>query len=262
MTKLMLLALAAPLALAACGGSSGAHVKDPLATVKRAAQKTADISSEHMTMTMTVSTTGQKVSIEGSGDYLNTPRRGTLSTSLSTQGQRAFTIKAVVDGTKIYMRSLLFSQQIPVDKTWAKVDVVKTETARGLSYSSLLSLTPAQLLQQFEAAGSAKRIATETIDGVETTRYQVTNLDTSKIPQGAEIPTLAPLKYGPIDVWIGNKDGYVYRESLSITYSVESNTTSTTMRFDLSKFGETVNVTVPPASAVFDLTGLSEGSGG
>ena len=260
MKKLALLLLVAPLALAACGGSSHAQVQaDPLAYVKRSASKTAALTSEHMTMTMTGSAAGQNISLQGSGDYMNSPTKGTMTMSMSVLGQKV-QFNAVEDGTTIYMQSPMFSSQLPGGKTWMKLDLQKAGSKLGIDYSSLMSQSPTQALQQLEAAGSVKSVGTETIDGVETTHYQVTNLDISKMPQGAKIQALAHPKYGPVDVWIGNKDGYVYRESLSFSYSVSGQTASMSMRVDLSKFGEKVDVTVPPASETYDVSTSIGGS--
>jgi hypothetical protein len=263
MTKFALLLLAAPLALAACGGgSSNAQVKvDPLSYVKHSANKTAGLPSEHMKTALTVSVAGQDISLNGSGDYTTSPPRGAFSMSTSLMGQDV-KIDAVQDGTTIYMQSPAFSAQLPAGKTWMKLDLQKAGAANGLNYSSLMSRSPEQALQQLEAAGSVKSLGTETIDGVETTHYQVTNLDLSKMPQGAKIQALVHPKYGPIDVWIGNDDGYVHRESTSFSYSVMGQSASMSMQTDLSKFGEKVNVTVPPPSAVFDASSLAGAGAG
>jgi len=259
MRKFALLLLVAPLALAACGGGSSSSVKvDPLAYVKHSAQKTARMPSEHMTMTGTVSAGPMEINMNGSGNFSNTTKQGQMSVAMTLMG-RNIRIEEIVAGTTIYMRSPMFSSQLPSGKTWMKLDLQKAGAAQGIDYSSLMSQSPASALQQLGAAGSVKSIGAETIDGVETTHYQVTNLDISKLPQGAKIQALAHPQYGPIDVWIGNKDGYVYRESLSFTYSVSGQSASMSMRIDLSKFGENVNVTVPSSNLVFDTTSLTMG---
>lgn len=258
MKKSALVLLAAPLALAACGGgSSGSALKiDPVAYVKHAAHNTAEMPSEHMTLNMAVLVEGQKITVQGSGDYTNRPLRGTLNVSMSVFG-RDMKFNAVEDGTTIYMHSPLMTP-LPSGRSWVKIDLQKAVSSKsGIDYSSLMSQSPASALQQLEAAGSVKSLGTETIDGVDTTHYQVTNLDFSKLPQGAKVDALAHPKFGPIDAWIGTNDGYVYRESLSVAYSVAGRSASMTMRVDLSKFGEDVNVSIPPASDVLDATSFS-----
>jgi hypothetical protein len=118
-----------------------------------------------------------------------------------------------------------------------------------------MSQSPAQMLKQLEGAGSVKSLGTETIDGVQTTHYQLT-IDISKLPQGAKIEALVHPKYGPIDVWIGNDNGYVYRESLSASFSAHGQSASMTMKVDFSKFNEPVTVAIPPASQTVDMSKL------
>jgi hypothetical protein len=265
MKKLTLLLLVAPLALAACGGGKSTATPntkvDPLAYVKQSASKTAELKSEHMTMSATISAGPTNLTMTGSGDFANTTKQGQMDAAVAVAGHNV-QMHEVVDGTTIYMNSPIFASRLPGGKTWLKIDMQKAGSKLGIDYSSLMGQSPTSALKQLEAAGSVKSLGTETIDGTETTHYQVTNLDLSKIPQAAKLEALAHPKYGPIDVWIGKKDSYVYRESFSFTYSAAGQSASMTMRVDFSKFGESVNVSVPPASDVFDATSLSSGGFG
>jgi len=263
MKKIALLLLAAPLVLAACGGGSpNTQVKaDPVAYVKHAAQKTSGLPSEHMTMTATVTAGAMDLKMTGSGDFKNATKQGQMTMNVAFAGKNV-QMNAVLDGTTMYMQSPMFTSQLPGGKSWMKLDLQKAEAAKGIDYSSLTSQSPTDALAKLEAAGSVKSIGTETIDGVATTHYQITNLDLSKIPQAAKIQALAHPKYGPMDVSIGAKDGYVYRLTFSLSYSVMGQSASMSMRVDLSKFGEDVNLNVPPESDVFDATGLATGGMG
>jgi hypothetical protein len=253
MKKIALLALAAPLALAACGASSNSAQVDPVAYVKHAAQKTAALPSEHMAMNATLSVAGQSVTIKGGGDFSNSPPKGTLDMAISVLG-RTISFKEVLDGPTGYLSSPLFGTVLPAGKTWMKLNLAAFEKSQGVSYSSLASQTPAQTLQQLEAAGTVKQLGTETIDGSETTEFEIDHLDLSKIPNGKLLSKLAHPNYGPIDVWIGNADGHVYRETFSFTYSVAGQNASGTGKIDFSKFGEAVHTTLPPAGETYDGT--------
>jgi hypothetical protein len=259
MRKVALLLLVAPLVLAACGGSSNTKTNgDSLANVKNAAQKTADVSGVHMEMTGSLGVGPTSATLTGSGDFDNAANQGQTTLKLNISGQDV-TIVGVLDGTTIYIQSRLFTPQLPNGKTWIKLDLDRAGASQGINYSSLLSFTPTQALEQLEAAQAAKSVGTDEIDGTETTHYQVTNLDPTQLPKG--VKALGHPKYGPIDVWIGNKDGYVYRESFSLSFPKSGKTpaTSTSMQMDLSKFGEKVNVTVPPENEVFDASAFQNG---
>ena len=90
MRKFALLLVAAPLVLAACGGShQGATHVDPLAYVKDSAQKTADLPSEHMLLAGTVSAGGpmMNVAMHGSGDFATATKRGQMALGLNFAGR-------------------------------------------------------------------------------------------------------------------------------------------------------------------------------
>jgi hypothetical protein len=262
MKKFALVFLAAPLALAACGSSSpraisgGPHKFDPVAYVKQSAQKTAALPSEHMTMTGRMDVGPMQMGVSGSGDYSNTTHQGSFTVNASVMGQN-IKMTEVLDGTTIYMSSPLMTQDLPAGKTWVKIDLAAAAKANGgVDISSLMSRSPTQALQQLEAAGTVKKIGTETIDGTATTHYWVEHLDVTKLPQGAKLAALGQITYGPIDVWIGNADSYVYRETMSFAVKASGQRTALTMRSDFSKFGEKVDVTVPPADETTDASNL------
>jgi hypothetical protein len=261
MKKLALVLLVAPLALAACGGGpSGSVSIDPLAYVKKAASKTADLTSEHMVLTGKMSVSGRTISIDGNGDYANKPLKGTFELSIAAMGHN-IALHEVLDGTTVYVSSPQLLSMLPDGKTWIKADLADLGKSVGMDYSSALSQSPSDMMRQLLAAGTVKSLGTETIDGVETTHYQLTNLDLSKLPMGSKLEQLAP-KYGPIDVWIGNADGYVYRESLSLSASVSGKNGSLTMSADFSKFNEDVTVDVPADSDTLDASTILHGMSG
>lgn len=257
-----LLLIALPLALVACGGGAkhaGQGPKlDPVSYVRHAAHKTAAASSEHMTMTAQGGASGVDVSLTGSGDFSNTQRVGTLDATFTASGLTG-KIREIMDGTTIYMSSPLFAGSLPSGKKWMKLDLQKVGKSQGIDFSSLMARSPTQAFQQLEAAATVKEIGAETIDGVATTHYRIEHLDLAKLPQGAKLEALAHPKYGPIDVWIGNGNGYIYRETLSVTYAVSGQSTTMKMSTSFSRFGESVHVTPPSASETVDGSSLAVG---
>jgi hypothetical protein len=255
MKRVWLLFLAVPLALAACGGHSYqvAPKIDPVAFVRHAAAKTVHTPSEHETMTASMSAAGMQMRMNGGGDFDNARHLGSFDLQLSIAG-KTIRMTEVLDGTTIYMHSPQLARNLPQGKTWLRLDFAKLGQSMGLNYSTLMSQDPSHAFARLEAAGQVTTAGQETIDGVPTTHYQVNNLDLAKIPQGTKLEALAHPKYGPIDVWIGNKDGYIRRMELSFTYSVRGVSASMSMTMNASNFGEKVHVHVPQASRTFDVT--------
>src|SRR2546423_11416705 len=108
-----------------------------------------------------------------------------MSTGLLGQPMK---ITEILAGTTAYMSSPLFGTKLPAGKTWLKVDFQQLAKSQGLNDPmSLMSQNPTQALGRLEAAGTVKEVGTETIDGVATTRYRVTALDITKLPQGAKL---------------------------------------------------------------------------
>jgi hypothetical protein len=261
------LLIALPLALAACGGGGAKHAArtagrapkiDPVSYVRRAAHKTAAAPSEHMTMTGKVGASGVDVSLRGAGDFSNTQHAGTLRATFAAAGMNG-KIDEVMDGTTVYMSSPLFASSLPAGKKWVKVDLQKLGKSQGLDFSSLMSRSPTQAFRQLEAAATVEQLGAETIDGVATTHYRVEHLDVSKLPQGSKLEALAHPKYGPIDIWIGNGNGYIYRETLSVGYTASGQTATMRMSTSFSRFGEAVHATPPPASETVDGSNLATG---
>ncbi len=256
MKKLALVLVAAPLALAACGGSSSPQVKvDPVAYVKHAASRTV-ATSEHMAMTGSVTVEGQPGSLQMSmdGDVQNSPLKANLQYAMTAPAGTSLKFSEIFDGTTIYVRSPRVG--LPAGKTWSKVDLAAFSKSAHVNFLQSMSESPTQALQRLKGAGTVTQVGTETIRGVETTHFQVTNIDLSKLAKGAKLSNPNAVRFGAIDVWVGNDNGYVYRESVPLTLTVQGQTGTMKMQVDLSNFGEAVHVTVPPAKDTVDMTKL------
>jgi hypothetical protein len=83
-------------------------------------------------------------------------------------------------------------------------------------------------------------------------------LSTFTTGRRATLKGVREVTVGPINVWIGKSDGYVYRETVSVSVSatVPAQSGSWGMRVDFSKFNEPVSVSVPPASETADMSSL------
>ena len=255
------LLVAAPLALTACGGGSSSSTKTvdltPVASVKAAAQKSAQATSEHVDLNATATVQGSPFAITGSGDFDSAKKTGQMTAHANLQGID-MQIDEVLDGTALYLKSPLFSAALPAGKSWLKLDLEKVGKAQGVDLSQLMGQDPSQSFAQLQASGNVAKVGDETIDGVDTTHYRG-RFDPAKLPAAAKIKGLEHAKYGPYEVWIGNDDGYVHRVKSS--YSLGQQAFGLTMNF--SDFGKDVSVTVPAASESVDATSKSlQGLGG
>jgi len=248
------------LPLAACGGSgkkslTAADSASSASSVKQAAVKTAQSASEHMVVTGTATVGGTSATINGSGDFDNRTLQGAFKATLGAAGIN-FDMDEVVDGTTLYVRSPLFTKGLAAGKSWVKLDLQKFGKARGVDFSALLARSPVQALAQLEAVDGVTSVGEETIGGVPTTHYRG-RVDVNKLPQ--KIKALTNAKYGPVEIWIG-RDGFVHRYRMTTTISQSGQSVTTATTVDFSKYGESVTVNVPPASATVDGTNALEGS--
>lgn len=241
---LALLVLALP--LSACGGAS-------LDAVAKAATKATAAGSEHVTFTGTVQAAGQTVKMSGAGDFQASPRLGRASFSM-TVGGRQIAMDEVMQGWTIYMKSPLFSTNLPSGKTWMSVDLQKAGKKLGLDLSQFAQQDPTDMLAALEKSGSVKKVGSDTIDGVDTTHYTVT-VDLAKVPNGSRLQQLTNLKTLPVDVWVDGQN-LLRRVSESYTATTVGSTVATSMQMDFTNYGEQVNVQVPSASETVDMTSL------
>jgi len=257
-----LVLLSLPLTAAACGGSSKSKAPSAssgasaVSVVESAARKTALAGSEHLTLDAAGSASGQQVAVTGAGDFDNKGHVGSLHVDFSAAGISA-SIDAVLSSTDMYLRSSLFSALLPAGKTWLKLDLAKAGTAQGLSLNTLLSQDPTQLLTALQSLKGATKVGTEQVDGVATTHYRA-QVDLSKLPAAPAGSSGLPSVY---DAWVGG-DGYVHRVRVRIATGSGGKKSAVTLTADLSGFGESVKVAVPPPAQTLTSTGSLPGLGG
>jgi Predicted periplasmic protein (DUF2092) len=230
----MALLLLVVLPLAACGGSKKSTSRtnlSPSAAVREAATNTAAKGSEHIGLNGTAVLSGQQVTVTGNGDFKG--HAGTLHLDFNAGGL-AGTIDAVVERTKLYMRSPLLLSSLAAGKTWLEIDIAKAANAGGaLALSNLAAQDPAQTLERLGALKKVSKVGSEQVGGVATTHYR------GKLTASATQPG------GTYDLWIGDGDGYVHRVRVSSRLSATATLDATT---DLSDFGKNVTVPIPSAS--------------
>ncbi|HEY2543423.1 MAG TPA: hypothetical protein VGH92_10275 [Gaiellaceae bacterium] len=238
MRRLALLALVLP--LAACGGGSKkATSAMPLDAVKSAAQKTYGSGTESLSITANVDAGGQTVTLGGTGAFATKGTRGTMALHVNA-GPIATTVDEVLAGKSVYLKSPLLAAGLPAGKTWLKLDLAKVHVS-GINLQSLLAQNPNDELKTLQSISSATKVGTGQVNGVSATRYRVET---------------ATKTFPSYDVWVGD-DGYIHR------VQVAQANPKVSVTLDLSKFGESVTATPPPASQVYvSKTGTIPGLGG
>lgn len=210
-------------------------------------------SSEHVSLTATSTSAERTVTMTGEGDFRNKPTLGSMTMSIA--GPQQLSVQSVLKDTTIYISSDLFRGQLPHGKIWMSMDMAKVAKTIGVSMpSGWSSQTPADTLAMLRATGSqVTKIGPDTVDGLATTHYTAT-VDPARAAKVGKALGMT-VSYAPVDVWV-DAQGLVRRLHLSYTASGSSTLPDSSMELTetLSRYGEPVNVTVPPSWQTYDAT--------
>ena len=254
----------AALALTACGGGSGGALSlDPIA---RAADKTVKKESVKVDTTMS----GGGISGRGTGVFDNDPTgAGEFSMDLTYEG-RSVHMDAVLLHNVIYLKSPIFHTDptFPSDKDWLKLDFGKLARVKGTPIPHFENFaSPKSGLAFLRAAkGSAKKLGTETVRGLEATHYSAsvdlqsgaerTRGDTAKGLRS--LRQLLGTRTVRADVWIDH-EGLVRKETYPQLLGVGGPVV--TITDELYNFGPRVPISAPPANKVLDGTKVAASGG-
>src|SRR5438067_2308558 len=261
-------ALAFVLIAAGCGGG-GALTLDPVAS---AADRTLDKHSAHVALAMKLRQPqgGTTLTVSGNGAFSEPQQAFEMTLNLPDllgSGPTSIEMRMLFPVMYMQFNGLPAAQQLPNGKTWVKIDLHQQLKKLGVDLQQLQmsgNQSPGDALAQLRGSKDAKKIGTETIDGVRTTHYRakvdlnkalakatprerraIKRLLRSAKQQGFDA---APTR---VDVWVGD-DGLVRRltERLGGAGTV-------TMTF--SDYGAPVQIDVPPADETIDLAQLLSG---
>jgi len=181
-------------------------------------------------------------------------------------------LTSLFDRYEIYVGGPLLEKELPGGKQWIKIDV--REVSRELGTDQLMQLNqndPRKTLDYLRAAGDVEKLGTETVRGVETTRYKTT-VDlreyANKLPPEKRAEAKAGLDrtnelFGGTnkitsEVWIDEKD-LVRR--IRTSYSFPAGGGQERVRaeetLELFDFGTPVSIDVPSSEKVEDVTELA-----
>ncbi|WP_320784966.1 hypothetical protein [Streptomyces sp. CRN 30] len=245
--------------------SPGAR-EDGTQAVRAAYDKTAEEETARMTMRVQTSAQGQSVTVDGEGtiDLAD----GDSVMTATAQGQKVE--QRVVDQV-LYQKAP--GQEGAGGKPWIKIDLEKAAQQQGAGGQSVNNPADSAAYAKAITDKDVTEKGTETIDGVDTTRYRVT-VDVAELPNGAQLSRQVGQTL-PMDVWLDD-EGRIRRQQLDMTVKAPAASTEqsaadssaapqeakvrTVMEF--TDFGTEVEAEAPPADQVTDMTGkLSEQQG-
>lgn len=224
-----LLLIVLPLALAACGGSSGKQVGgDPLGA---AVEKTLAQGSEKVTLSGKVDLSGQSVAVEGDGAFGRSG--GSLHLRLRLPALGSTTLDELVVGDAIWIGSPLLASSLH-GKRWLRL---KGSKALGYDFGVFAGVTPTSALAALRSKAEPTLLGTDTLSGVSTKHYRI-------VPEGA--------RYNSAEAWVDDKD-LIRRVKLDFDANISTSggdKTHTVLTIDYSDFGVAVTAAPPPAAEV------------
>jgi hypothetical protein len=244
----------------------------PLALVQASASTTADAG------TAKVVVTANGITVDGGFDFDS--RRATLAVDGSKFGVPGVSkIDAVIDYSDNLVMYMKFPPQLSSElggKPWVKFDVgsLLKQSGVNVNFSALTqgqSADPTSGLGLLRGADSVVNVGTEQVRGTDTTHYRlVVNLDkaVADAPGGQrdalqQLVNLYTVHTFPVDVWL-DSDGRVRRfqetiDPATIRMPAGSRSPFTgplTVKYEMYDFGSPVDVKLPPADQVTDLSQL------
>ena len=255
--------------VALAGGRSGTDVAEPYSLVA-AAERTVSARSIEFDVTVSVSDLAD-ITLSGAVD--NDSELVSVTTDLSSLlavgdasmplGEGAMTV--LLDGANgvMYLDAGALGGFLPDGAGWVSIDLATLAEQSGQSLDDLegdLAFDPSDIAESLLATEGAVEIGAETIDGVETRRYEVT-VDVAAaiaaLPQaelddalgGVEVPDVDVPDTLVYDVWVTADNGL-----RRVAFDTEIAGQTSAMQLDMTTTNESLGLEVP--SDAFDLTGL------
>lgn len=197
----------------------------------------AQVEAQTAHMTLSADVMGQSMEAQADVKTDADPANSAMSMTMDVAGQ---SIEMVMADGAIYMKA----PGTPQDK-WMKISLDDVSAAGGEALAEMRnSMDPAQAIKNLKDALKTVKDTgeTETLDGVEAKRYDVT-LDTAKIADmagqdAASIPDEITYQY-----WVGPDN---------LPRKVVVDLAGMPMEMTFTKWGEDVDIAAPPADEVVD----------
>jgi hypothetical protein len=275
--KRSLLALTALSVLASCA-EGGAPVS-PRDAVLDAMTAVYEAESYHQELRMSMSAGGESFSITADADVDNATKQAAMTMDLGMMGGE---MEMVMDDGVIYMRSPAFEG---APTPWVSLDPSKMDPAVAGQFGGFGAGTtdPSAYAGLFAGVFDVKASGEADIDGIATTRYTGT-IDLQKVLEGfanvvgedADAKTTEQLEAAveqfealgiegkiPFQIWI-DEEGLPRRQRITMDFGdlvPGTGDAEMEMTVDYSAFGEPVDVELPKASEVTDVTKMMSDAG-
>lgn len=277
--KRCLLALTALSVLVSC--AEGGTPVSPRDAVLDAMTAVYEAGSYHQQLTMSMSAEGESFSITAEADIDNATQRASMTMDLGMMGGE---MEMVMDDGVIYMRSPTFED---APTPWLSFDPSKMDPATAAQFGGFGAGTtdPSAYAGLFAGVFDVEASGEADIDGSATTRYTGT-IDLQKVLEGfadvvgedADAGTTEQLEATieqfealgidgkiPFQIWIDD-EGLPRRQRITMDFGgliPGTGDAHMEMTVEYSAFGEPVNVELPKASQVTDVTKMmTQGAAG
>jgi hypothetical protein len=277
--KKLLLALTAFAVFSSCAEGGGTPVS-PRDAVLDAITAVYEAGSYHQELKMSMSAEGMDFSITAEADVDNTTQQAAMTMDMGFLGGE---MEMILDDGVIYMRSPVFEG---APTPWISMDPAKMDPAAAAQFGGFGAGTtdPSAYAGLFAGVFDVRASGAVEIGGVATTRY-VGTIDLEKVIEGfsdvigedvdaetkeqleAAVEQFAALGIDekiPFEIWI-DEEGFPRRQRITMDFGdlvPGSEDASLDMTVDYSAFGEPVEVEVPKASQVTDVTDQMGGMDG
>ena len=275
--KKLLLSLTTLSILASC--AEGGTPISPRDAVLDAMTAVYEAGSYHQELRMSMSAEGQSFSITADADVDNATRQAAMTMDLGLMGGE---MEMIMDDGVIYMRSPAFEG---APTPWVSLDPSKMDPAAAAQFGGFGAGTtdPSAYAGLFAGVFDVKSSGEADIDGIATTRYTGT-IDLQKVLESfaevvgedADAKTTEQLEAAveqfealgidgkiPFQIWIDD-EGLPRRQRITMDFGdlvPGTGDAQMEMTVDYSAFGEPVDVELPKASEVTDVTKMMTDAG-
>ena len=264
-------AVGAALVLSGCNGDGTANTDDMKLSAGQALLKTSEKTGEADTfkadLTVTGTDGGEAGKVHANGQFRLRPDLS-FSAQLDEISRNGQTVpggkgQAIFTGDVLYAKVPQLAQFVSGGKPWVKIDLNQMAQRTGFDVRGLVDqvqkVDPAEQTKMFTGSKDARRVGTESVDGVRTTHYAgsvtvedaLNRLDAqARQKVGKWLPKDRANGKITFDLWTDGDN--LPRKIVSKTNEARGDNSAVTVVY--SDYGESVTVNPPPSDQVGQLS--------